>query len=146
MVEFDASGTVMGIEEKPARPKSHYAVPGLYIYDRSVVEKTRALRPSSRGELEITELNLCYLEAGELKVTRFGRGIAWLDTGTPASLLEAGMFIHAIETRQGFKISCPEEIALRRGFISRAQFAELAAALPKSDYREYLRRLLEEDL
>jgi glucose-1-phosphate thymidylyltransferase len=145
VVEFDAAGRVLSLEEKPAHPKSHYAVPGLYLYGPDVVARTRALKPSARGELEITDLNRSYLGDGRLRVLRLGRGIAWLDTGTPAALLEASMFIHAIETRQGFKISCPEEIAWRKSLISGQAFATLAAACPKSDYGDYLRRIVAEE-
>ncbi len=144
VIEFDCDGKAISLEEKPARPRSQYAVPGLYLYGPDVVERARRLKPSPRGELEITDLNRGYLAEGRLTATRLGRGIAWLDTGTPAALLEASLFIHAIETRQGFKISCPEEIAYRRGFIDRDGFRELAAAAPKSDYGDYLRRLADE--
>jgi glucose-1-phosphate thymidylyltransferase len=144
VVEFSADGRVLSLEEKPRQPRSHYAVPGLYLYDAQVVELTRSLKPSARGELEITDLNRRYLERGDLRVIRLGRGIAWLDTGSPANLLEASQFIHTLEARQGFKIGCPEEIAWRRGFISPAAFQELIAALPKSSYREYLERILQE--
>ncbi|MBT3378588.1 MAG: glucose-1-phosphate thymidylyltransferase RfbA [Lentisphaerae bacterium] len=145
VVEFAADGRVLSLEEKPDAPKSHYAVPGLYLYDSTVVDYTKRLRPSARGELEITDLNRMYMDEGKLQVNRLGRGIAWLDTGTPESLLDASMFIHAIESRQGFKISCPEEIALRKGFISGDQFEELLASLPKSTYSDYLRRIFRED-
>lgn len=144
VIEFDCDGKAISLEEKPARPRSQYAVPGLYLYGPDVVERARRLKPSPRGELEITDLNRGYLAEGRLTATRLGRGIAWLDTGTPAALLEASLFIHAIETRQGFKISCPEEIAYRRGFIDRDGFRKLAAAAPKSDYGDYLRRLADE--
>jgi len=146
VVEFGADGVVLSLEEKPAHPKSHYAVPGLYLYGPDVVGKTRALKPSARGELEITDLNRAYLAEGRLCVNRLGRGIAWLDTGTPTALLEASLFIHAIEARQGFKISCPEEIAFRRGFVSAAAFRLLAAEAPRSDYGDYLRRIVAEEL
>ena len=145
VVEFGPDGTVLSLEEKPRTPKSHYAVPGLYLYGPDVVEKTRALRPSARGELEITDLNQAYLREGRLTVTRLGRGIAWLDTGTPGALLEAGMFIHAIETRQGFKISCPEEVAFRRGFISLEQLDSLAREAPRGEYGDYVRRIVAEE-
>ncbi len=144
VVEFAADGTVLSIEEKPRKPKSHYAVPGLYLYDGEVAERVRTLKPSARGELEITDLNRLYMAEGKLQVSRLGRGIAWLDTGTPASMLEASLFIHAIESRQGFKISCPEEIAFRKGFIDGAEFAELAERVPPSVYGEYLRAILAE--
>ncbi len=146
VVEFGPDGRVLSLEEKPQNPKSHYAVPGLYLYDEHVVEYTKQLKPSARGELEITDLNLHYLALGQLRVEKLGRGIAWLDTGTPASLLEAGMFIFAIETRQGFKISCPEEIAFRQGFISPEQLRALTANLPNSNYREYLERIIREEV
>ena len=138
VVEFDASGNVVGIEEKPAKPKSNYAVPGLYIYDGRVAEYAKTQKPSPRGELEITDLNNRYLKQGELRVSLLGRGIAWLDTGTHASLLEASSFIHTIETRQGLKIACLEEIAYTRGFIDTDRLKATLAAMPKSPYREYL--------
>ncbi len=144
VVEFDRDGRVLSIEEKPEHPKSHYAVPGLYIYGQDVVKMARSLRPSARGELEITDLNRLYLDQGRLRVIRLGRGIAWLDTGTPVSLLEASQFIYTIEARQGLKIACPEEIAFRLGYISAAEFAKLIDRLPRCDYAEYLRRVLEE--
>ena len=146
VVEFDKAGRAIGIEEKPAKPKSHYAVPGLYLYDRQVVEIARNLKPSPRGELEITDVNLAYLGRGELMVEKLGRGIAWLDTGTHMSLLEASHFIGTLEARQGLKIACLEEIALRRGFIDRAQMKQLVVATPKSSYREYLERILDEEV
>jgi glucose-1-phosphate thymidylyltransferase len=146
VVEFDREGRILSLEEKPAKPRSHYAVPGLYLYGPDVVAMTRTLKPSARGELEITDLNRAYLAQNRLNVSRLGRGIAWLDTGTPQALLDASMFIHAIETRQGFKISCPEEIAFRRGFISAAAFTHLAAQAPRSDYGDYLRRIVAEDV
>lgn len=138
VVEFDSAGRVLSIEEKPRKPRSHYAVPGLYLYDGKVVEMTRALTPSARGELEITDLNLAYLRRGELSVERLGRGIAWLDTGTHQSLLEASHFIGTLEARQGLKIACLEEIAFRRGFINGAQFQRVIEQTPKSSYRDYL--------
>lgn len=138
VVEFDVAGNVLSIEEKPAKPKSHYAVPGLYFYDRQVVDITKSLKPSARGELEITDLNLAYLRRGELRVEKLGRGIAWLDTGTHLSLLEASHFIGTLEARQGLKIACLEEIAYRKGFLDQARFAQVIAATPKSGYREYL--------
>lgn len=138
VVEFDVAGKVLSIEEKPAKPKSHYAVPGLYFYDRQVVDITKSLKPSARGELEITDLNLAYLRRGELRVEKLGRGIAWLDTGTHMSLLEASHFIGTLEARQGLKIACLEEIAYRKGFLDQARFAQVIAATPKSGYREYL--------
>lgn len=144
VVEFAADGTVAGLEEKPARPRSHYAVPGLYLYGSDAVAYAKRLRPSPRGELEITDLNRLYLEEGRLTAVKLGRGIAWLDTGTPVSLLEASMFLHAVETRQGLKIACLEEIAWRRGLISGTQLEALAAAIPPSSYRDYLQRLTTE--
>ncbi|HEX2612806.1 MAG TPA: glucose-1-phosphate thymidylyltransferase RfbA [Fibrobacteria bacterium] len=141
VVEFDAKGKVVGLEEKPAKPKSNYAVPGLYVYDSTVCAKARALKPSPRGELEITDLNNVYLREGGLNVSLLGRGIAWLDTGTHASLLEASHFIYTLEARQGLKIGCPEEIALLRGFIDKARLRKTLDAMPKSPYREYLEKL-----
>jgi glucose-1-phosphate thymidylyltransferase len=142
VVEFDRSGKVLSIEEKPAQPKSHYAVPGLYLYDRNVVEITRNLKPSLRGELEITDVNLEYLRRGTLRVEKLGRGIAWLDTGTHMSLLEASHFIGTLEARQGLKIACLEEIAFRMGFIDQAQMGRLIQETPKSSYRDYLEMVL----
>ena len=144
VVEFDSSGRVLSIEEKPSKPKSRYAVPGLYVYDNSVVAKAREQKPSVRGELEITDLNNTYLAEGTLKVEKLGRGIAWLDTGTTESLLEAGQFIHAIEARQGLKVCCPEEVAYRQGYLDQAGFTALLTAMPKSSYRSYLEVLLAE--
>jgi glucose-1-phosphate thymidylyltransferase len=138
VVEFDKGGKVLSLEEKPAQPKSHYAVPGLYLYDGKVVEITKALKPSPRGELEITDVNLEYLRRGELKVEKLGRGIAWLDTGTHESLLEASHFIGTLEARQGLKIACLEEIAYRKGFLDRARMEAVIAETPKSGYRTYL--------
>jgi len=142
VVEFAANGRVLSIEEKPAHPKSNYAVPGLYFYDRDVVAHARALQPSARGELEITDLNRRYLEAGRLHVELLGRGTAWLDTGTHDSLLDAAQFVNVIENRQGLKIACLEEIAFGRGWINRAQLAAQIERLGKSNYGAYLRRLL----
>jgi glucose-1-phosphate thymidylyltransferase len=144
VVEFDETGLAIGIEEKPSKPKSNYAVPGLYLYDDKVVEMTKALTPSARGELEITDLNIAYLQRGELMVECLERGIAWLDTGTHMSLLEASHFIGTLEARQGLKIACLEEIALRKGFIDKQKMEQIIEDTPKSSYREYLVRVLEE--
>ena len=141
VVEFDANGRVLSIEEKPAKPKSRYAVPGLYVYDNTVLAKARALRPSARGELEITDINRAYLEEGKLFVQKLGRGIAWLDTGTHASLLEAANFIYTLEARQGLKIACLEEIAFERGLISEERLREQVAKMGSGSYANYLRRL-----
>ena len=143
VVSFNQDGQVQAIEEKPSQPKSNYAVTGLYFYDGSAVEKAKSLRPSPRGELEITDLNRLYLEDGELHVELMGRGFAWLDTGTHASLLEAANYVRIMEQRQGLKISCPEEIAWRMGFIDDAQLAGLAEPLRKSGYGQYLLAQLE---
>jgi glucose-1-phosphate thymidylyltransferase len=142
VVHFDAEDRALGIEEKPLQPKSHYAVTGLYFYDNDVIEIAAALKPSPRGELEITDVNRAYLDHGKLHVERLGRGIAWLDTGTHESLLEAATFIQAIEKRQGLKVSCPEEIAFRAGYIDGARMEQLAARLAKSGYGEYLLEIL----
>ncbi|MCW8811043.1 MAG: glucose-1-phosphate thymidylyltransferase RfbA [Ignavibacteriaceae bacterium] len=144
IVEFDKSGMVLSIEEKPAKPKSHYAVPGLYIYDNRVIEISKNLKPSGRGELEITDVNRAYLDLGELRVEKIGRGIAWLDTGTPEALLAAANFFGVIEDRQGLKVACIEEIAYYKGFITKEQFVSLVNAIPKSLYKEYLQRILAE--
>jgi len=144
VVGFDASGRATSIEEKPARPKSSYAVTGLYFYDSQVADLAASLKPSARGELEITDLNRLYLDRGQLSVEKMGRGYAWLDTGTHESLLEAGLFIQTIERRQGLKIACPEEIAFHQGYIDAAQLERLADGLGKSNYANYLRRLLDE--
>jgi glucose-1-phosphate thymidylyltransferase len=144
VVEFDASGRAVSLEEKPAQPKSRYAVSGLYFYDNRVLEVAAALQPSPRGELEITDVNRRYLEWGELEVLPMGRGFAWLDTGTHGSLLEAAQFIETIEKRQGLKVACPEEIAYRMGYIDAAQLEALARPLARSGYGEYLRRVLSE--
>ena len=142
VVAFDAAGKATSIEEKPAQPRSSWAVTGLYFYDERVCEFARTLKPSARGELEITDLNRLYLERGELEVEKLGRGFAWLDTGTPDSLIEAAEFIRALEKRQGFKVACPEEIAFSAGWISRADVLRLAEGY-KGDYGAYLRRLAE---
>jgi len=143
VIEIDAEGSALSLEEKPTQPKSRYAVTGLYFYDEQVVELTRTLQPSARGELEITDLNRFYLERGQLHAEIMGRGMAWLDTGTHDSLLEASSFIQTIEKRQGLKVACPEEIAFRAGYIDAAQLQRLAAALVNSGYGAYLRDLLE---
>jgi glucose-1-phosphate thymidylyltransferase len=144
VVEFGDDGRVLSLEEKPAQPKSNYAIPGLYFYDAEVVALAKNLKPSKRGELEITDLNRLYLEAGKLHVELLGRGTAWLDTGTHDSLLEAGQFVSVIENRQGLKIACLEEIAFRKGWIDRAQLEANITKLGKSGYGAYLRRLLTE--
>jgi glucose-1-phosphate thymidylyltransferase len=144
VVEFDAAGKVLSIEEKPKHPKSHYAVPGLYLYDADVVKTAKSIAPSPRGELEITDVNLDYLRRGALTVERLGRGIAWLDTGTHKSLLEASNYIEIIESRQGMKIACLEEIALRRGFIDCNRMRQVIQETPTSPYRDYLQQVFEE--
>ena len=146
VVEFSDEGKVISIEEKPGRPKSNYAVTGLYFYSNDVIEKARSLKPSARGELEITDLNRLFLREGRLKVRLMGRGMAWLDTGTHESLLQASNYIHTIETRQGLKISCIEEIAYIRGFIDREQLLRLAGELAKTQYGEYLFKIASEKL
>jgi len=138
VVDFDADGNVLSIEEKPSTPRTNYAVPGLYLYDSTAASRARALKPSPRGELEITDLNLAYLSDGALRVQLLGRGLAWLDTGTHASLLEASAFIGAIQTRQGLKIACLEEIAYIRGFIDRTELNAVVDSMPNGPYREYL--------
>lgn len=144
VVEFDGEGRAIGIEEKPAMPKSNYAVPGLYLYDNQVVDIAKNCAPSPRGELEITDINKEYLRRGQLMVEKLGRGIAWLDTGTHQSLLEASHFIGTLEARQGLKIACLEEVALRMGYIDCAGMAKVIADTPKSSYREYLVRVYNE--
>jgi glucose-1-phosphate thymidylyltransferase len=144
VVEFNAEGKAISLEEKPKQPKSPFAVPGLYVYDDKVVDLCRALRPSARGELEITDLNLLYLERGELNVKLLSRGMAWLDTGTTTTLLEASNYIATIEHRQGLKIACLEEVALRMGFISQSDLAKIIDRLPKNEYREYLKMVCDE--
>jgi glucose-1-phosphate thymidylyltransferase len=140
VVELDAQGRPRSIEEKPPRPKSHYAVPGIYLYDEQVVSIARSLRPSRRGELEITDVNVAYMARGQLRVFRLSRGTAWLDAGTTTSLHEAAAYVQAIEKRQGIKVGCPEEAAYRRGLISLAQLEQVVAAMPECEYREYLQR------
>lgn len=146
VVEFDQQGRAISIEEKPLNPRSHYAVPGIYFYDRQVFSLASSLKPSIRGELEITDLNRLYLEQGSLQVDVLGRGTAWLDAGTHESLLQAANFVMAVEERQGMMISCPEEIAYRMGYISRDDLRSLAKAMDNNEYGKYLLRLAEEDI
>jgi glucose-1-phosphate thymidylyltransferase len=143
VAEFDASGRVIGLEEKPQKPRSPYAVTGLYFYDGTASDRAAALRPSPRGELEITDLNRDYLGSGELRVELLGRGFAWLDTGTHEALLQASNFIHTIEARQGLKVGCPEEVAFHMGWIGRGDLLRLASELGKTDYGSYLQQLAE---
>jgi glucose-1-phosphate thymidylyltransferase len=143
VAEFDDTGKVIGLEEKPKEPKSHYAVAGLYFYDEHVVEHAKALKPSARGELEITDLNRRYLDAGKLRLKKFGRGVAWLDTGTPVALLQAANFVQTIQDRQGLRAACPEEISFRKGWIDAKQLSGLADALRKTEYGQYLQALAE---
>lgn len=144
IVEFDKNGNAISIEEKPKEPKSNYAIPGLYVYDNKVVNISKNLKPSARGELEITDVNKTYLELGELHVEKIGRGVAWLDTGTPEALLKASQFFGVIEDRQGLKVACLEEIAYQKGFIDKSQLEKVIANIPKSLYRDYLEKILDE--
>jgi glucose-1-phosphate thymidylyltransferase len=145
VVEFNEAGMALSIEEKPAKPRSNYAVPGVYFYDNRVLDLAKGLKPSARGEVEITDINNQYLAWGELQVEPLGRGVAWLDAGTHESLLQAANFVHALQERQGMMISCPEEIALRKGFIDRNQFRALAEALQTNRYGRYLLQLLRDE-
>lgn len=144
VVEFDKQGKAISIEEKPPYPKSNYAVPGLYFYDSSVVEIAKSIQPSVRGEIEITSINMVYLKMGKLKVTRLGRGMAWLDTGTPTGMLKAAQFVQTIQQMQGYYVSCIEEIAWRRGFISTEQFRSIGESLKMTDYGQYILSLIKE--
>ena len=145
IVEFDTNGKAISIEEKPKKPKSNYAVPGLYIYDNNVVSIAKNLKPSARGELEITDVNIEYLKKDKLTVEKIGRGVAWLDTGTPESLLQASNFFGLIEDRQGLKVACLEEIAFHMNFINEEKFEKIINEMPKCDYRSYLERILKEN-
>ncbi|CAN5510623.1 glucose-1-phosphate thymidylyltransferase RfbA [soil metagenome] len=145
IVEFDKEGNAISIEEKPEKPKSHYAVPGLYVYDNEVIDISKNLKPSLRGELEITDVNVHYLNKNRLKVEKIGRGVAWLDTGTPEALLQASNFFGVIEDRQGLKVACLEEIAFKMKFINHEEFEKLISSIPNSLYKEYLDRILREN-
>jgi len=144
-VEFDDNDNVLSLEEKPSKPRSDFAVPGIYFYDNQVVKNAEAVRPSARGEIEITDLNKIYLAQGNLKVKLLGRGVAWLDAGTHESLLQASMFIEAIQQRQGLMISCPEEIAYRMGYITKAQLEKLGKTLAGNSYGEYILEIVKAD-
>lgn len=146
VVEFDKQGNVLSLQEKPEKPRSRYAVTGLYFYDNKVISYAESIKPSPRGELEITDINKCYLESGKLSVELMGRGSAWLDTGTHESLLQASAFIETLESRQGLKVSCPEEIAFRKGYIDQAQLYRLAEVMSKNAYGQYLKLVAEEGL
>ena len=145
VVEFDANKNVISIEEKPEKPRSNYAVVGLYVYDNEVVEISKNLKPSPRGELEITDVNKEYLKRNKLSVKLFGRGVAWLDTGTPRALLDASSFIGALEDRQGLKVACIEEVAYMKNYINREQFNSLIKSIPNSSYKEYLEKIYEDE-
>lgn len=144
IVEFDEKGKAISIEEKPAKPRSNFAVPGLYVYDNDVVNISKNIKPSLRGELEITDVNNVYLNKGKLNVEKIGRGVAWLDTGTPESLLQASNFFGVIEDRQGLKVACIEEIAFNKGFIDQSKFENVLSKIPKSLYKSYLEKILKE--
>ncbi len=144
IVEFDEKGKAISIEEKPAKPRSNFAVPGLYVYDNEVVNISKNIKPSPRGELEITDVNNVYLNKGKLNVEKIGRGVAWLDTGTPESLLQASNFFGVIEDRQGLKVACIEEIAFNKGFIDQSKFENVLSKIPKSLYKSYLEKILKE--
>ena len=146
VVEFDKQGNVISLEEKPEQPRSRYAVTGLYFYDNTVISYAESIKPSARGELEITDINRCYLDDGSLSVELMGRGSAWLDTGTNDSLLQAATFIETLEKRQGLKVSCPEEIAFRQGYIDKQQLLDLAEVMSKNTYGQYLKLVAEENL